>query len=307
MSRCLGTVLAAVLPLMTVLVLASPVSAQMESREAISLQNQVLELRHELQMLAAQQGGAQPYSAQPAYPPPSGTTAETASQLLTRVASLEEQVRQLRGRVDELENGLQRTSAELGKQIEDLKFQTQNPQAGAGGAAGTLTAPPPASGGSGRGVPPPPPPPVGAAAGATPTAPKSGGSAGPRTPEVALQEGYAALARRDYATAERTAQEVLSKRTSPRAYDAQYLLAQSLAGQHQWSRAAIAYDDAYSRAPKGGHAQEALLGLANSLAAINEKRASCDTLTKLHVEFPKPRAELRDQITAASQRAGCRA
>ncbi len=100
---------------------------------------------------------------------------------------------------------------------------------------------------------------------------------------------------------------MLSKRASPRAYDAQYLLAQSLAGQHQWSRAAIAYDDTYNRTPKGGHAQEALLGLANSLTAINEKRAACDTLTKLHTEFPRPRTELRDQISAASQRAGCKA
>ena len=94
--------------------------------------------------------------------------------------------------------------------------------------------------------------------------------------------------------------------TSPRAYDAQYLLAQSLAGQHQWSRAAIAYDDTYNRSPKGGHAQEALLGLAISLTAINEKRAACDTLTKLHKEFPTARPELRDQITGVAQRAGCR-
>ena len=45
-----------------------------------------------------------------------------------------------------------------------------------------------------------------------------------------------------------------------------------------------------SARPKGGHAQEALLGLAISLTAINEKRAACDTLTKLHTEFPTPAA-----------------
>ncbi len=222
---------------------------------------------------------------------PSAPRSETASDLLTRVTSLEEQVRQLRGHVDELENTLQRTSADLGKQMDDLKFQMQNPQGG-----------PPSAGPRHRGAR------RRRSSAAAPPAPAAAppGAAGPRTPEVALQEGYAAMGRRDYAAAERDAQEVLAKRTSPRAYDAQYLLAQSLAGQHQWSRAAVAYDDAYVRSPKGGHAQESLLGLAISLTAINEKRAACDTLTKLHNEFPHPRPELHDQIAGITQRAGCR-
>lgn len=303
-SSCRALTMAA-LPLLVLA--ASPAAAQMESREAISLQDQILELRRELQALQAQQGGAAapaPYSVQPAYPaPPGGGEADTVAQLLTRVSALEDQMRELRGRVDELDNAVQRMGADLGKQIDDLKFQLQNPQAaGASPTPGlAMQSPPPGPLGS---APPPPPPDQSrptALASQTPQPP------GPRTPEVALQEGYAAFARHDYTAAQQDAQEVLSKRASPRAYDAQYLLAQSLAGQHQWSRAAIAYDDTYNRSPKGGHAQEALLGLANSLTAINEKRAACDTLTKLHTEFPHPRAELRGQISAANQRAGCRA
>ena len=69
-----------------------------------------------------------------------------------------------------------------------------------------------------------------------------------RTPELAMQEGNAALARRDYPAAEQAAREVLTgSRTSPRAYDAQFLLAQALMGQRQYSQAAIAYDDTYNR------------------------------------------------------------
>jgi TolA-binding protein len=283
-------------------------AAQMESREAISLQDQILELRHELEALQAQQGGGAaptPYYPQPAYPAPSGGgSSDTVAQLLTRVGALEDQMRELRGRVDELQNTVQRMGADLGKQIDDLKFQLQNPQAAGAAAAGpshspTVQSPQPTPLGTGSGTAPPPPPPSASQAPAPPP--------GPRTPEVALQEGWAAFARHDYVAAQQDAQEVLSKRASPRAYDAQYLLAQSLAGQHQWSRAAIAYDDTYNRSPKGGHAVDALLGLANSLTAISEKRAACDTLTKLHNEFPHPRAELHGQISAAYQRAGCRA
>ena len=58
----------------------------------------------------------------------------------------------------------------------------------------------------------------------------------PPPPELALQDGKAALARRDYPAPEATAREVLaSNRTSPRAYDAQFLLAQALAGQRNYA------------------------------------------------------------------------
>jgi TolA-binding protein len=128
---------------------------------------------------------------------------------------------------------------------------------------------------------------------------------GPRTPEIALQEGNAALARHDYQKAEAAAREVLANRTSPRAYDAQLLLAEALAGDRQNAQAAIAYDDAYNRSRKGVHAQDALLGLANSLAAINEKKAACDTLGRLRVEFPQPRPDVQQGALAARQRIGC--
>jgi TolA-binding protein len=129
--------------------------------------------------------------------------------------------------------------------------------------------------------------------------------AGKRTPELALQEGHAALARRDYSAAERAAREVMANRASPRAYDGQFLLAQALAGEKQWPQAAIAYDDAYNRSHKGRHAEDALLGLAGALTAINEKKAACDTLGRLRTEFPEVRADLRDTISKTNDHAGC--
>jgi TolA-binding protein len=123
---------------------------------------------------------------------------------------------------------------------------------------------------------------------------------------MAMQEGNAALARRDYAAAEAAAREVMRFPQSPRATDAQFLLAQSLAGKRDFQGAAVAYDDTYNRARAGTLAQPSLLGLANALTAINEKRAACVTLDKLKAEFPTPRADLREPIAAARQRAGCR-
>jgi len=275
--------------------------AQVESREGITLQNQILDLRRQVQILQDQGGrggGAPVYSSRPSGPPMSG--GDLVPQLLSRVDTLEEQVRQLRGRIDEMQNQMQRQNADLAKRMEDLAFQSQNPPGG-GRPPGQAPAPPQ------QGTMMPPPSSLGGPS-SPPAAPPMP-PAGPvrRTPELSIQEGNAALARRDYAAAEQAAREVLTNyRTSPRAYDAQFLLAQSLVGQRQYSQAVIAYDDTYNRSKKGSHAPDALLGLASSLIAINERRSGCEALGRLRTEFPTLRPDVRDEAAAAAQRGGCR-
>ncbi len=308
-ARCLAAALALLISAAT---LGQPADAQVESREGIALQNQILELRRQVQVLQDQMAGgrapAPTYLGRGAYPPPpSGSSSDLVAQLLSRVDTLEEQVRQLRGRIDETQNQVQRQGADLSKKIDDMAFQLQN---GPPGGPPARTAPGPAQ-------PPPPPSPPPSSLSLLPPPSSTGGPPAPpqeqpppsarRTPELALQEGNAALARRDYPAAEQAAREVLTgSRTSPRAYDAQFLLAQALMGQRQYSQAAIAFDDTYNRSRKGAHAPDALLGLADALIAINEKRAACDTLTKLRAEYPSARPDLRDSAAAATQRAGCR-
>lgn len=257
--------------------------AQVDSREGIALQNQMYQLRQELQVLRDQvsRGGAVVPLGRGG-PPASGAGNDMVAQLLTRVDSLEDQLRQLRGRIDELQNQMQRQHADLGKRVDDLAYQ----MTGQPGAAG-----------------PQPAPPLGPVV-LTPPLPAN--QARVRSPEVVMQEGNAALARRDYSAAEQAAREVVGVKASPRAYDGQFLLAQSLFGQRKYSESAIAFDDAYKQSRKGAHAQDALLGLTNSLVGINEKKAACGTLDKLRAEFPQPRTDLRDGIASAAQRAGCK-
>jgi TolA-binding protein len=97
----------------------------------------------------------------------------------------------------------------------------------------------------------------------------------------------------------------LANRTSPRAYDARLLLAQALSGERQYAQSAIAFDDAYNSSRKGAHAQDALVGLAESLSAINEKKAACDSLARLRAEFPKPRPDIAADAAATARKTGC--
>ncbi|HEY4041695.1 MAG TPA: hypothetical protein VGM32_07595 [Rhodopila sp.] len=276
---------------------AIPAHAQVESREGITLQNEIYQLRQELRSVEDQQsrgGGVRtPSNAPP--PPPSGGN-DLVAQLLTRVDALEEQVRQLRGRIDETQNQLQRQNDDLNKRIDDMAFSI-NPQGGQ--PAGLRPPSAPSAQGQAQGQAPP------QALAPAPPSPPPQRPPGPHTPEVAMQEGNAALARHDYAAAETAAHEVLANRTSARAYDAQFLLAQALAGERQFPQAAVAYDDVYNRSRTGSHAQDARLGLAVSLTAINEKKAACDVLSRMDSEFQHLRPDITAGMAATSQKAGC--
>jgi TolA-binding protein len=263
--------------------LPSPASAQVDSREGIALQNQMYQLRQELQTLRDQFGrGGGGGSSRPATGGSSSGN-DMVAQLLTRLDALDDQVRQLRGRIDEVQNHAQRQNADLGKRVDDLAYQMNNRSAADAPAGKPMGTVPPLS------VP-----------AELPTQPRV------RTPEAAMQEGNAALARRDYPAAEAAAKEVVATKASPRAYDGQMLLGQALFGQRKYSESAIAFDDTYKRNRKGARAQDALLGLTNSLTGLGEKKAACATLDKLYAEFPQPRADLKDGLAGAAQRAGCR-
>lgn len=278
------------LMLIALLLAAAPARAQPETREGIFLQNQIQELKRDIMQLRDQMrsGGSSLGNRAPVPGPGPVMAGDVTTALLERVSRLEDEVRQLRGKLDEAANTQRRMGEDLTKQIDDLNFKLDNGAARPGAPparppAPGVTVPVPVPGAPGPAIPP-----------------------ARRTAEVALQEGNAALARRDYAVSEAAAREVLAIPKSPRAVDAQFLLAQSMAGKKDFQGAAVAYDDTYSRARTGAHAPDSLLGLANSLNAIGEKRAACATLDKLRTEFPTIRADLREPVSGARTRAGCR-
>jgi TolA-binding protein len=261
------------------------------SREGIALQNQILSLQNQMQQFQAQLqqvqangGGGGNASAAPSDAGGSGTL---VTQLLQRVSTLEDEVRTLTGNLQQLQNQVDTQNAQVNKQLGDITFQMQN---GAGGASGAA-----AAAGAGAGA---------AAAGAAP--PAAAPAVVAPTPEELMQRGVLALHEGHYQESEGVAREILAKhRSSPRAYDAQYLLAQSLQGEQRYQEAALAFDDAYNMNHKGSRAPNALLGLAMTLGSINQKAAACDTLRTLHAQFPAPPHYLVGPITAEHHRLGC--
>jgi TolA-binding protein len=288
---------------------ATPVYAQsqVESREGIALQNQILKLQNDVQSLRGEIGrggsssGSSSFlggSSRPPQPAAGAGGDELMAQMLGRVERLEDQLRQLNGRIDELDNGRQRGQADLAKQIADLQFRLD-----AAGVAGGNPAPSAAPVSPNSQAPTP----LGTMpVGAAPAAPLAAAPPGKRTAELALQEGNAALARRDYVGAEASAREVLATaKATPRGYDAQFLLGQAMLGQKNYTQAAVAFADTYDRNKPGSHAQDSLYGVAYSLNAINQKHSACEALDSLRAQFPTPRADLAPRVTALRASAGC--
>jgi TolA-binding protein len=287
--RRLGVVLAALL-----LGLPGLALAQMDSREGIALQNQILQLRQELEALRRgglpapqpQAGGsALGFGAPvPARPPSAGAPqAELVGSLLDRVARLEEELRNVRGRAEQSEFRERQLREQLEKLQGDVDFRLQQLEGQRQGAATPARPAAPAA--------------------AAPAAPAA---SGPRPPQRALSEGQAALGRRDYAAAEAAAREVIGSRDAARQTDAQILLGDALLGRRDFAGAAVAYDDARRRAPQGSRAPEATVGIANALIGLNNNRDACTLLNELRSANPNLSGAVAERANDARRRASCR-
>ncbi len=282
-----------------------------QSQEGIALENQILQLQQQVQQLQASGGGNGGSALGGQMPPSSSGGAPDGgmvASLLNRVDQLQSQVQQLSGEVDTLQNQVNTQHDATEKEIGDLKFQmSNNGPSGAGGPAGA----PQVQGGA-----QPAGQPQNLTAGtlgrqgpdgmhnAAPSAPPPDAAA--NSPRALLHTAQHAYAQHDYAGAEAASRAILAHASSsPEAYSAQYLLAQSLAAEGRPQDAAIAYDTAYNRNRAGAEAPQSLLGLANSLAAIHQNEAACDTLSSLSSQFPTLPDGMASRVAAVRHRAHC--
>jgi len=263
------------------LALATPAHAQVESREGIALQNQMLDLRRELDAL--RRGGAVAAPSAPSRGP--AASGDLVQQLLGRVQELEEENRRLRGRLDVADNNDRQMRAEMEKLRGDLDFRLQALEKGAGRPAA------------------PRPPQPGPAAQTQPAPASPAASSAPRTVERAIADGEAALAQRDFTAAEAAAREAIRIRTGQRAL---VLLGDALMGKRDFQNAALAYDEAYSRNRQGPRAPEAMIGLANAFQGFGARREACETLDNLRSNFPTLSGPQAERATDSRRRAQCR-
>ncbi len=279
---------------------ASPAAAQIESREAIALQNQIQELRRDLQALQRSGVGGGSALAPPVAPGGGGAgQQELLTRLLERVAALETDLRLLRGKSDEMEHTLRQLQASVEKNAADTDFRLRELEQGGGRAAPQPQRP--AQGGNQAASPAPQPQAALPRPPAAPPAPPA-----QRSQQQILADAQNALRRQDWAAAEREANLFLS--TYPRdgrVGEAHLIRGESFFGRRDYAQAALAFDDAQRRL-SGNAQQDALLRLGQSLAALNERAAACEVFARLasqHATSLKP--DVREALGREQQRLRC--
>lgn len=216
-------------------------------------------------------------------------------ELSQRIDAMQSEVRQLRGRMDELENALQSAH----KEQRDLYGDLEKRIAALQGAAppGTNAAGTNAAGANATGSPAPAAPsasstdPAGKAAaapGAAAAAAADAALSGASSVEQALySQAFAALKAGSYSVAITSFKEFLgSYPASPLAENAQYWLGEAHYVNHDFDAAAAAFRAVLQKWPNGRKAPDAMLKLGYTLLEQKKYSESKATLTELTRKFP---------------------
>ena len=242
----------------------------------------------------------------------------------TRLSTLEEQMRDLNGRVEQteydvrrLDQALQRMQADNDARLTKLETaQAASAQAAAAAAQaaaqqpaapatpsdapvnanGTLGALQLQNGKVTGGVDSPQAPPL-------PAAPPDYGL----TPVEQYERAFALLRQADYPQAEQAFKAFIDKNPKDKLVgNAKYWYGETLYVRAKFDGAAVAFADAYQQDPRGGKAPDSLLKLAMSLAALNKTPDACVTLHELRTKYPHAAPTIKARAEDERARLKCR-
>lgn len=237
-----------------------------------------------------------------------------------RVFQLEEQVRQLNGRIEELNFLVLELQEMLRKQQKDNEFrfqelegQKQGDASGAMPAPQTDTAQASAADGAAPATGEPPKNlgtvtfdsagnPVGGdgLAGATTAIPAGLGDA------ELFDSAYGLVLTGDYTAAESALKEHVSRfPQSERASDARYWLGEAQLGQEKYTEAAENFLAISRDFPKAARAPEALLKLGVSMAALKKSDIACATFNEVERRYPGADEALKSRVATEKAAAQC--
>lgn len=331
------------------LLLATPLLALPAAAQDAQTIDRINRLENDLRMLQRQvyRGGTPPAGggagAGPALTDSDGSGGSIANRLNSRIDDLENQIRELTGRFEEVEFKATQAQRRLDKLVEDVDFRLSQlerggqpqgappPQQGEQQQGGQGNQPQPQARGSTSATPGAPPSREGVlgtmpadsqgrplpvtpgsqqqqqqTARATPPA----GAAG-RLPQGSPQErynyAYRLLVQSDYANAEAAFREFISAHPQDMlAGNAQYWLGETYYVRQQFEPAAQAFLQGYQNYPKSAKAPDSLLKLGMTLAAMKKTPEACAALGQLAKEFPSAPTHVKDAALRERGKINCK-
>ncbi len=309
---------------------AFPAGAQAPSPDVRSLVDQIDRLRRDVDVLQRQlaRGGPPPASSSAAASTGGGVPTSFIEQTDARFGDLDTQLRDLTGRVEEMNHKVSQLGERLDKLVGDVDFRLSAlERGGAPAAAAPQGAPPPAA----AAVPPATPPAaqgqaapgqagrmvlVPGPAGAAPAAPAPSAQSAAVTlpqgsPEAQYEFAYAQLlqAQRDqgdFGRAESALKAFVAANPSHRlAGNAQYWLGETYYVRRDYQNAAVSFAEGFQKYPNSDKAPDNLLKLGMAMGQLNQKARACGTLGELEKRYPQASASIKQATVREKQRLGC--
>ncbi|MGH6981767.1 MAG: tol-pal system protein YbgF, partial [Stellaceae bacterium] len=239
-----------------------------------------------------------------------------------RFDRLSDQMREMTGRIEELQHQVESLRSRLDKMSGDVDMRLQaleHPGSAPGGPPPTtmngprepapaLSPPPRRNSGNplpSQGFNAPPRDQQTAAA----TAPPAGADAGnlPNgSPQQQYDYAFGLLRDANYPAAERALRDFVHRYPTNRlSSNAQYWLGETFFVRRDYQSAAAAFAEGYQRYPKGQKAADDLLKLGSSLAILNRRADACRSFAQLDRDFPIVPANLKAKEVEEKRRAGC--
>lgn len=235
-----------------------------------------------------------------------GTGADTQSRLL----QLEDQVRELTGRLDEMGHRLEQTNQQLQQLQQNIDFRLTKLEGGSamndsGAVTGPASTPAPSSGVLGT-LPAnadtaavAPAAPAGASSSASMSLPEG-------TPEVQYEYARGLLKQGRYGEARAAFEEFLKVHPNDElSGNAQYWLGETYYAQGQYKNAADAFLNGYTTYKDSQKAPDSLLKLGMTMVVLGQKDAACSVFGELGNKFPNASPAIVARAQRERQKAGC--
>ncbi|MSP50383.1 MAG: tol-pal system protein YbgF [Alphaproteobacteria bacterium] len=326
-----------VLPLLSLLALLLPAGVSHAQQDVRALIDRLDRLQRDVDTLQRQVYRGQAPSAPVGTPPPppsagssDGLSNAAVGRFETRLSQIEETLRELTGKIEEISYANEQTRRQVDKLSGDIdvRFQQLEPgrpgqgQAGAPPSPSQAAGPGPASTSGNLGSltqgqlqanPPPPPPPAGQGRPTQPppqqqaTRPPVASILPDGSPEEQYKFAFNILLQNDYDQAERAFRAYIDKHpTDPRSENARYWLAETFYVRDKFEPASAAFAEAYQKAPSGQKAPDNLLKLGMSLGKLNKPREACAAFQRLGEAFPNAPGTVKSRAQAEKQRLNCK-
>lgn len=237
-----------------------------------------------------------------------GASPATA-RLEVRMSQLEQDLRSVTGRMEDISFQLRKLDDRLDKLAADMEYrlsQVKNGDNGTAAAGGGDAATVAAGGGAVAGTPRAAPPAMDGDVAGAPAAGQQTATLSPKTPREQYARAFAQLERRQYEEAAAGFSAFLKANpTDPLADNARYWLAETYYGRGDYGRSAELFLDAYEKSKTGPKAPDTLLKLGLSLAGLDKNKEACASFRELGRAFPNAPDAVRDRAAQESKRLSC--